>query len=82
MAHAPRIGNDTTWMRRRGGQVLRETSGHLYFNTDGAFQWLLSLKELEIKLNSESCLEARCLIYREQVLQSWEGEELRLSRTC
>lgn len=56
---------------------------HLYFNTDGAsFQWLLSLKELEIKPNSESCLEARCLSYREQVLQSWEGEELKWSRTC
>ena len=24
VAHVPRIGNGTAWMRRRGGQVLRE----------------------------------------------------------
>lgn len=58
VAHVPRIGNGTAWMRRRGGQVLRETLG-VCIEQDGAspFQWLLSSKELEIKPSSESCLE-------------------------
>lgn len=35
VACVPRIGNGTAWMRRRGGQVLRETLG-VCIEQDGA----------------------------------------------
>lgn len=58
MAHFPGTDTGTAWMRRRDGQVVRETLG-VCAEQGGASLLLYSLsaKELEVKPSSESCLE-------------------------